>query len=292
MIQRVRPRGVAARLAAAAVLALALASPALAERLRPAPVRDPDFGVEAAAIALERRVEMYQWVEVAGGATPRYALQWRAGLVDSGAFREPRGHANPSEFPIVGGRWQSPTVTLDGHPVDPAAFARSEGWRPLRPDPARLPPNMAVSFGPDGEGLTSAADPAAPQLGDVRLRWRMLPAPEAPTGLVLQGGRWVLPGATQPVGPSTPATPGDAVADAGAPPPAAAADGPGLLDGLGGGDWRLPAIEGQDRTMLVYGGIALLVVIVVIALRARRGGGRGRGRGSRGGGGRKRARKR
>ena len=288
MIQRAPLRGVAARAVIAVVLALAAASPALAERLRPAPVRDPDFGVEAAAIALERRVEMYQWVEVEGGATPRYALQWRAGLVDSTAFREPRGHANPSEFPIVGARWQSATVTLDGHPVDPAAFARSEGWRPLRPDPARLPPNMAVSFGPDGEGLTSAGDPADPQLGDVRLRWRILPAPEAPEGLVLQGGRWVLPGATQPVGPTLPA---DAVADAGAPPrPAAAADGPGLLDGLGG-DWRLPAIEGQDRSMLVYGGIALLVVIVVIALRAR-GGGRSRGRGSRGGGGRKRARKR
>lgn len=287
MIQRVIPRGLIA-----VVLALAAVSPALAERLRPAPVRDPDFGVEASALALERRVEMYQWVEVEGGATPRYALQWRAGLVDSSTFREPRGHANPSEFPIVGARWQSATVTLDGHPVDPAAFARSQGWRALRPDPARLPPNMAVSFGPDGEGLTSAGDPADPQLGDVRLRWRMLPAPEAPAGLVLQGGRWVLPGATQPVGPTVPATPTDAIADAGA-PPAAAADGPGLLDGLGG-DWRLPAIEGQDRTMLVYGGIALLVVVIVIALRARggRSGGRGRGRGSRGGGGRKRARKR
>lgn len=291
MIQRVVLRGAAARAAIVFVLALAMASPALAERLRPAPVRDPDFGVEAAAIALERRVEMYQWVEVEGGATPRYALQWRAGLVDSSRFREPRGHANPSEFPIVGARWQSATVTLDGHPVDPAAFARSEGWRALRPDPARLPPNMAVSFGPDGEGLTSAGDPADPQLGDVRLRWRMLPAPEAPEGLVLQGGRWVLPGATQPVGPTTPAASTDAIADAGA-PPAASADGPGLLDGLGGGDWRLPAIEGQDRTMLVYGGIALLVVVIVIALRARGGRSGGRGRGSRGGGGRKRARKR
>ena len=68
---------------------------------------DPLFGIKAAAIALRRRVEFYQWVEEAtqekrtklGGdeetvTTYTYSTQWVGSPVDSQRFRKVDGHEN------------------------------------------------------------------------------------------------------------------------------------------------------------------------------------------------------
>ena len=71
-------------------------------------LEDPDFGVAENCIRLERRAEIYQWVENAkttekknmGGSVTRsttysYALKWCDDAVDSSGFKKP-GHDNPA----------------------------------------------------------------------------------------------------------------------------------------------------------------------------------------------------
>jgi len=76
---------------------------------------DDEFGVSATAIALERKTEMYQWIESSetkekknlGGSVTKtttytYRKDWSEDAVDSSDFKEP-GHDNPAaiEFPSL-----------------------------------------------------------------------------------------------------------------------------------------------------------------------------------------------
>ena len=173
-------------------------------------VTDPDFGVHANALALERRVEMLQWRKVNFPAPPHDEQAWVAGHVDANGFDA--AHKNPGELPFNGARWWSAGPKLDDHPVSSDVLAALDAWAPFKPDLAQLPTNLAVSFQPDGDWLSTSQDPAHPQIGDVRVRWRVIQHASAPTGTVLIAGRWELPPAktstaTPPAAASSSATP-------------------------------------------------------------------------------------
>jgi hypothetical protein len=150
-----------------------------------APLADPQFPVKATGLKLARAVEMYQWRQqersetrdkLGGGAetvtTYAYSREWSANRNDSDAFRHPEGHANPPmafarrEF-VAGdaklGAFALPPDLLgklgDGAriDVDPAVLAGR---------PAQTPPEQVV----DGI-LYVGANPAAPQVGDLKLSY-------------------------------------------------------------------------------------------------------------------------
>src|SRR5882724_1483562 len=73
-----------------------------------APVIDDQLGVQATAVKLMRRVEMFQWKEheksesrskIGGGTetvkTWEYKKEWADGRIDSAQFKHPEGHENP-----------------------------------------------------------------------------------------------------------------------------------------------------------------------------------------------------
>ena len=175
----------AALLAAGALAAGAARAQPLPAPQAEAPVRDPDFRVETRQFGLERRVEMRQWQRSGRG----YAAVWSDAPIASAGF--PPGHANPPAWPLPGRRWLA-SATLDGKPVDPAALLALGEWREFRPGFTRLPPNLAASFQPEGDGLGSADDPLRPQIGDLRIRWRELVLPPVEGKLALLGGMWRL----------------------------------------------------------------------------------------------------
>jgi len=183
-------------------------------------VRDPEFGVRARHLGLERRVAMLQWQRGPGG----YAKAWSEALVDSSGF-DP-GHRNPPAFPLHGRRWLARVVTVDGKPLDPSVLAALGIWRDFRPSFNALPANLAATFQPEGDGLGSADNPLDPQIGDLRIRWRDLDLPPLDDRLVLREGRWQL----------SPVTPGGESPSGGDPPQAPCAPAPvrwpWLLGGL------------------------------------------------------------
>jgi hypothetical protein len=156
-----------------------------------AAVTDPDFGIHVNALGLERRVEMLQWRKVNFPAPQHYEQAWVAGHVDASGYDA--AHANPGDLPFNGARWWSVDPKLDGHPVSNDVLAALDAWTPLKPDLSQLPTNLAVSFQPDGDWLSTSQDPAHPLIGDVRVRWHVIEHASAPAGILFIGGRWELP---------------------------------------------------------------------------------------------------
>lgn len=208
---------VARLLAAAACLALVSAA-ALAQEATPpdpsatpepdATVRDPDFGVAARHFGLRRQVEMFQWRLRADGG---YERAWSEAAHDSSAFAS--GHDNPP-FPLRNRQWLAKEVRVDGVPLDPAVLSTFGRWMPFRPSFNALPGNLAVTFQPQGDGLGTAENPMAPQVGDLQVHWRELRLPPLAGRIELRAGHWVLrPGASAAV-VAAQAAPPDADADA------------------------------------------------------------------------------
>ena len=160
-----------APLLAAACLAIAIAPPATAQdaaspdaSATPQPdatVRDPDFGVVARHFGLQRQVEMYQWRPRGDGG---YERAWSDVALDSSAFAP--GHDNPP-FPLRNRQWVAKDVRVDGLPLDPAVVSALGRWEPFRPSFSALPGNLAATFQPQGDGLGTAENPMAPQVGDL-----------------------------------------------------------------------------------------------------------------------------
>jgi len=157
-------------------------------------VADPMFHVRANVLGLERGVEMLQWRKVESPEPSHYEQAWTAEHIDSSAFDA--AHRNPNDLPFNGERWWTPAPKLDGRPVTPDVLAALDAWTPLKPDLSQLPTNLAVSFQPDGDWLSTSQDPAHPAIGDVRVHWRAIEHASAPTGTVLVAGRWELPAKT------------------------------------------------------------------------------------------------
>jgi hypothetical protein len=147
-------------------LVLAVGSPEVKS-----PARDEQFGVAVDAPALLRKVEMFQWNETNVGGQRGYELDWFAHPIDSSAFHDPAGHSNPGAFPISAARFDSPGVVVAGFELDPALVHMIHGPEPIEPDFSRLPANMAATFQVRGGTLVTSANPAHPQVGDLRVSW-------------------------------------------------------------------------------------------------------------------------
>ncbi|WP_062535845.1 TMEM43 family protein [Mizugakiibacter sediminis] len=137
---------------------------------------DLQFAVTAKAPVLLRKVEMFQWRELAyGGAPPSYELDWVDHPVDSAHFARPAGHENPGAFPFAAARFVAPSVRLGGFALSEALLQAIPGYEPYAPGFSQLPPNLAASFQAVDGALVTSADPAAPRLGDLRVSWAVVP---------------------------------------------------------------------------------------------------------------------
>lgn len=222
-------------------------------------VSDPMFGVHGKAVGLERVVQVLQWHPNAA-APGGYDQVWSPERI--GPQGLDAAHANPSDFPINGQRWWSPDVALDGHPVAAevltalaAEVDAAQGWSPLKPDLSQMPPNLAVTFQPDGDGVSTSQDPAHPQVGDVRVQWRVIAQAPLPAAARLVDGHWVMP-APGAVASASPEASGRMVLPA---PPTQQQD-----------DLRawLQRVFGNGTGWLVLAGLVL--AILVLASRRRR----------------------
>lgn len=138
--------------------------------------RDPQFGIAAdEALVLERHVEMLQWRELNALGAPTYIREWVDHPVDSSEFVEPRRHQNPGAFPFAAKRFRAPKVELGGVPVVYTIVDAVPGTQSLLPDVSALPANLAASFRLHDGALYTSRNPEAPQLGDIRVSWTVVP---------------------------------------------------------------------------------------------------------------------
>jgi Transmembrane protein 43 len=143
-----------------------------------APARDMQFGVAVDAPALVRKVEMFQWNETRFGGERSYQMDWFDHPIDASTFVKPAGHENPGAFPIGAARFDSSNVTVAGFKLAPALVRLIAGPQSFEPDLSHVPANMAATFQVHDGALVTSADPAHPQVGDLRISW-MRVAPSA-----------------------------------------------------------------------------------------------------------------
>ena len=152
----------------------------------PGPLTDTVFHITAAgALRLERQVEMYQWREkeeskteksLGGGesttTTYRYVKEWSERPVDSGSFKKPEGHANPS-MPYRSATIDARGAKLGAFTLDQNQIKRIDAFERLPPDPAAAVPS---GFQWAGEQLYRGTSPEQPRIGDLRVGFRVVPA--------------------------------------------------------------------------------------------------------------------
>jgi hypothetical protein len=154
---------------------------------------DPDFGVAATALALQRKVEMFQWkeskssrtVEKLGGGeetrtTYTYTQTWSDRVEASARFKEPAGHENPAQMPVAAVTRHASDAKLGAFLLPVSVLDRLDGFEPLAASagPEALPNGAR----PHADGFYLGPDPAHPRVGDARITFRRLP--EGPVSVV------------------------------------------------------------------------------------------------------------
>lgn len=137
--------------------------------------RDAQFNLSVDTPLLTRRVEMFQWREVLVGDRVHYELDWEDRWIDASRFREPRGHANPPDFPLPGASFRAGGVQVGSLQISPVLQRALPGTVTVAPDVHTLPANLAATFSRHGDYLQTSARADNPQPGDVRVSWSAVP---------------------------------------------------------------------------------------------------------------------
>lgn len=154
---------------------------------------DPDFGISAPGLRLERSVEMYQWqqdsksettTKLGGGeetvTTYTYSKDWSDRPIDSSDFKQPSGHANPS-MEISDQRYQVPQAALGAFTLDEPVLDLVGGEERLMLKPGQLSAVQSAFQGTTKVGIVDGRiylgrNPASPTVGDYRISYTVVPA--------------------------------------------------------------------------------------------------------------------
>jgi hypothetical protein len=148
---------------------------------------DQTFGVQAeGAAGLERKVEMFQWIEesksetkktLGGGeetvTTYTYHKEWQSRPIDSSRFRNADAHYNPA-MPFESERFWVSSATVGAFTVDGKAVADLGTEKPLTITPAVLE-NVSAALNSDlpvkanGTTIYVSRNRQAPAVGDIRI---------------------------------------------------------------------------------------------------------------------------
>ncbi|PYB76849.1 hypothetical protein DMY87_00115 [Rhizobium wuzhouense] len=170
-------------------------------------VVDADTGITASGvIGLERKVEMYQWVEekssktekkLGGGeetvTTYSYTKEWSEKAQDSSKFQETAGHENP-EFWLPSSETLVDKAQLGAFSVTGAQIA-SVGTRETLPITDETAAQASEALGYPGEGravmqaLYFGANEKAPEIGDTKVRFEKILLPEVSVVAMQHGDR-------------------------------------------------------------------------------------------------------
>ena len=167
------------------------------EATAPGRVSDSEFGVTSGGLALERKVEMFQWKEeshsesrkkLGGGeetvTTYSYSRVWSGKKIESSSFKQPGGHSNP-EMRYGSRDFFARDAKLGAFRLDEQTLSQLSATQPIQVDAAlanavrgRIGGQAQVSDG----ALYLGANPSQPRIGDLRVTFAA--APEGPISVI------------------------------------------------------------------------------------------------------------
>ncbi|MEN8163628.1 MAG: TMEM43 family protein [Acidobacteriota bacterium] len=144
---------------------------------------DSTFGVSTQALKLIRTVEMYQWEEETSSETKKkvggktetvttynYTKEWSSSLNESGRFKHPEGHQNPSAMSYSSTESVAETITLGGFRLSPSLVARINNSTGLSiPADHAIPEALGNQARLNSGGFYIGPNPSDPQIGDLRI---------------------------------------------------------------------------------------------------------------------------
>ena len=153
---------------------------------------DTDFAISATGVRLVRNVEMFQWKEeshsettkkLGGGeettTTYSYSKEWDDSPVDSGAFKQPSGHQNPS-MEVRSRSFQIPEGKLGAFTLDQPVLDGVGGDQPMAIKPSQAA-GIEAAYGSgkkvsvvDGR-IYLGWNPSSPAIGDYRISYDVAP---------------------------------------------------------------------------------------------------------------------
>lgn len=148
---------------------------------------DDVFGVSTTAIRLFRNVSMYQWQEdvktetkeKVGGTketrkTYTYRKDWSSREINSGSFKRPSEHSNPSML-YKNKTQQAKQVMLGSFKLNSSQISKIGGKTDLKPEDIRPPAMLAnKEVTSTGDGLYLGSTPADPQVGDMKISFQVV----------------------------------------------------------------------------------------------------------------------
>ena len=150
---------------------------------------DADFGIEAIALKLRRISEMYQWEEekqekkekTSGGGEKtvtryKYKRVWSEEHHDSANFRKRRGHENPADVSYPSAEEEAGRVMVGAYQLSSSLVEKIDAYQGLRlPADGLLEQLSGKTVHRAGNGLYVGDDPAKPQIGDLKVRFEIVP---------------------------------------------------------------------------------------------------------------------
>jgi hypothetical protein len=176
------------------------------------PLHDEDFDVYAGeGTRLERKVEMYQWKEnvsskrskdiVGGGTTTvnnyTYSTDWYSEHHDSSHFKNPAGHVNPPAIAFRSYTLSSKQVKLGGFNLSTSLISKINNWEPLaltdeHQELLNSPKRPAAKMHCHKNTYYIGSDPLNPQVGDLRVSFKICP-PTVASVIAQQQGDNLVP---------------------------------------------------------------------------------------------------
>ena len=154
---------------------------------------DGDFNIGRKVLRLDRQVEMFQWAEskssktrdkLGGGketiTTYDYDRRWHRDRVNSDSFERPSGHSNPQPR-YLSRSLVAEQASLGAFHLRSALVGQLNSWTDVSIDESTLlskaETDARLHFKAAGGYLyfgTPSVDPAAPQVGDLRIKFRVV----------------------------------------------------------------------------------------------------------------------
>jgi hypothetical protein len=167
---------------------------------------DSELGVSLNAIHLVRKVEMYQWKEIAttetvekvGGTqetttTYTYEPVWSSSLIQSSSFKDPEArtrNANPAQMSYQGQSWSAQQVMIGAYTLSPGLIGQISANQAIdytNPDLANIPESI-VEKADISTNQIYIGSPGTPQIGDVRISHQYaVPGQVSVLGRVMNG---------------------------------------------------------------------------------------------------------
>ena len=163
-------------------------------------VRDETFGIATKSIALSRKVEMYQWVQIKeekkekklGGGTKttttyKYEKEWKSTLSKSSSFKKPVGHENPSSMPYEAKKEVVKKATLGAINLSQSTIGQINCYESFTIDEIKV--NGDTTIKKVGNtifvGLGTLSEP---RVGDVRINYTHVPVQDISVVASLNNG--------------------------------------------------------------------------------------------------------